>query len=209
MNKEAGNALLKILEEPVGPTIHLLISHESDSLLPTIKSRCQILKFLPVSKKLIEDLLKKKVNQDQAEEMKNLAMGRPGLAWRFMQEQELVKNYNQESEAFLHLISQNIAYRLEAINSALGQEYSYNQLAKKALGLLNNWQRVLRDLILVKNNNKNWVVNAGLFNQLEKIGQKFSLANLLKMQFSLKEARQNIKLNVNPKLVLENFIINI
>ena len=45
LNKSSSNALLKLLEEPPKNTIFLLISHQPNILLPTIKSRCQKLSF--------------------------------------------------------------------------------------------------------------------------------------------------------------------
>lgn len=45
MNVNAANALLKTLEEPPQNALLFLISHRADTLLPTIKSRCQIWKF--------------------------------------------------------------------------------------------------------------------------------------------------------------------
>lgn len=41
MNVQAANALLKILEEPPQAVVFLLVSHNRDRLLPTIKSRCR------------------------------------------------------------------------------------------------------------------------------------------------------------------------
>ena len=45
LNKEASNALLKMLEEPPPNTLFLLISHAPGRLLPTIRSRCRLLHF--------------------------------------------------------------------------------------------------------------------------------------------------------------------
>ena len=44
----APNTLLKVLEEPPAGNYFLLVSHASDRLLPTIKSRCQLLRFEPL-----------------------------------------------------------------------------------------------------------------------------------------------------------------
>jgi DNA polymerase-3 subunit delta' len=41
LNRNAGNALLKVLEEPPSSTLFLLVSHEAMRLLPTLRSRCQ------------------------------------------------------------------------------------------------------------------------------------------------------------------------
>lgn len=46
MNKEAQSCFLKTLEEPKGQTLIILISSRPDMLLPTIFSRCQLIKFL-------------------------------------------------------------------------------------------------------------------------------------------------------------------
>lgn len=45
MNQAAANALLKALEEPVGSTVYLMLSNAPRRLLPTIRSRCQVLDF--------------------------------------------------------------------------------------------------------------------------------------------------------------------
>ena len=49
MNRNAANALLKILEEPPHDAVILLISHQPAQLLPTIRSRCRELRLAPVS----------------------------------------------------------------------------------------------------------------------------------------------------------------
>lgn len=75
MNAEAQNCFLKTLEEPKGETLLMLISSKPELLLPTIYSRCQILKFFgkPAenldNKKILEDILKV-AGKDLAEKFK-------------------------------------------------------------------------------------------------------------------------------------------
>jgi len=57
LNQEASNCLLKTLEEPAARTIMILITPNRDALLPTIQSRCQVLKFLPIIKERIYEYL--------------------------------------------------------------------------------------------------------------------------------------------------------
>jgi DNA polymerase-3 subunit delta' len=57
MNEEAANALLKTLEEPPPHSILILISAGVDHLLPTIRSRCQVLSFQPLAPAEISQLL--------------------------------------------------------------------------------------------------------------------------------------------------------
>src|SRR5260370_14475995 len=57
MNDQASNALLKTLEEPP-PTSHLILTTSNPtSLLPTIRSRCQIIRFAPILREAIETFL--------------------------------------------------------------------------------------------------------------------------------------------------------
>ena len=49
MNTNAANALLKNLEEPPARSIFILVAHSAGRLLPTIRSRCQIVRLQPLS----------------------------------------------------------------------------------------------------------------------------------------------------------------
>lgn len=62
MSKESANAMLKTLEEPPSGTVMLLIAERIHAVLPTIISRCQILRFSYLSPELISDQLSKKYN---------------------------------------------------------------------------------------------------------------------------------------------------
>ena len=57
MNRNAANAVLKLLEEPPHNTLFLLISHGMGGLLPTIRSRCQIVRFSPLEFPDVEQIL--------------------------------------------------------------------------------------------------------------------------------------------------------
>ncbi|HLJ21615.1 MAG TPA: DNA polymerase III subunit delta' [Stellaceae bacterium] len=57
MNRNAANAVLKILEEPPERAILILVSDNPGRLLPTIRSRCRRLALRPLSNALVADLL--------------------------------------------------------------------------------------------------------------------------------------------------------
>ncbi|HDL74859.1 MAG TPA: DNA polymerase III subunit delta', partial [bacterium] len=68
LNRQAQSALLKLLEEPKGKTIFILITEYPEMLLDTILSRCEILKFYLVSDKEIKDYLKNQKIPEKAQE---------------------------------------------------------------------------------------------------------------------------------------------
>ncbi|MFN7973764.1 MAG: DNA polymerase III subunit [Acidobacteriota bacterium] len=57
MNEEAGNALLKTLEEPPPGTYLVLTTARPDVLLPTIRSRCRIVRFQPLPRREVASIL--------------------------------------------------------------------------------------------------------------------------------------------------------
>ena len=57
MNTEAENCLLKTLEEPPAASVLILITSNAQALLPTTRSRCQILQFHPMSTQELADIL--------------------------------------------------------------------------------------------------------------------------------------------------------
>jgi DNA polymerase-3 subunit delta' len=57
MNRNAANAVLKILEEPPDRAILILVSDNPGRLLPTIRSRCRRLSLRPLSDGLVTELL--------------------------------------------------------------------------------------------------------------------------------------------------------
>ena len=77
MREEAGNALLKLLEEPPKHNIFLLTVIESQKLLPTIVSRCCHLRFQPLEDEWIEQYLEDTydMDADRAHEVARLAEG--------------------------------------------------------------------------------------------------------------------------------------
>lgn len=90
LNQEASNALLKVLEEPPGKTIIFFITHLEKVLLPTIISRCQLIRFKPLKKSEIIDYLveEKRIKKETAKTAAKFANGSLGLAL------ELANNFN-------------------------------------------------------------------------------------------------------------------
>lgn len=86
MEREGANALLKNLEEPPAGTLFLLVSHAPGRLLPTIRSRCRLLRFGPLGAADMRAVLRAALPTADAAEIDALAAiggGAPGTALRF------------------------------------------------------------------------------------------------------------------------------
>ncbi|HQV02715.1 MULTISPECIES: AAA family ATPase [unclassified Novosphingobium] len=93
LERNAANALLKALEEPPVGTFFLLVTHRPGRLLPTIRSRCRVLRFAPLENAAIDRILCDIAPQaDAAARAAAVAAaeGSPGAALEFV-EQDLGK----------------------------------------------------------------------------------------------------------------------
>jgi DNA polymerase-3 subunit delta' len=87
LERGGANALLKSLEEPPIGTFFFLVSHASDRLLPTIRSRCQILRFEALSDADMAHVLHRaapEVGTDELQALIRLGNGAPGQALDFL-----------------------------------------------------------------------------------------------------------------------------
>ncbi len=87
LERGGANALLKSLEEPPVGTYFLLVSHASDRLLPTVRSRCQLLRFDPLSDDAMAAALREiapETSQADIGALVRAGNGAPGQALDFM-----------------------------------------------------------------------------------------------------------------------------
>ncbi|WP_374588076.1 DNA polymerase III subunit delta' [Novosphingobium sp.] len=87
LERNAANALLKALEEPPAGTYFLLVTHRPGRLLPTIRSRCRVLRFNPLDHAAMERILRQSAPQAEAAARAAAiaaAEGSPGAALDFV-----------------------------------------------------------------------------------------------------------------------------
>jgi DNA polymerase-3 subunit delta' len=90
MNQASANAFLKTLEEPPGDTLIILITSMPQSLLPTIRSRCQEIRFQPLPRRVLTQALMQKrgLAEGDARFLAALAQGSMGRGLDMNAEQE-------------------------------------------------------------------------------------------------------------------------
>ena len=87
MTRDAANALLKTLEEPQGRTLLVLLTDQPFALLATIRSRCQVFQFSPLSEALVsQQLMQRGYLADVAADAAGMAQGSLGNAIRWLQD---------------------------------------------------------------------------------------------------------------------------
>lgn len=114
MNTEAANAFLKTLEEPFADINFFLITQSISSLLTTIASRVQFVRFNVVSNGKIEQaLIAKGIEAKLAKDYVSLARGCPGIAFEISSDKDLYAEIKEINKTVKYFISDFISERLK------------------------------------------------------------------------------------------------
>jgi DNA polymerase-3 subunit delta' len=203
-NPNAANAFLKTLEEPPGYVVILLTAADSDSVLPTINSRCRTVGLRPLPTAQIEEALMTRfgVAAGEANLLAHLADGRLGWAVAAHQTPEPL----QERQAQLAALQQALGGSLVA-RFALAEA-----LARKAdalPGLLRTWLSWWRDLALLAYGRRSddAISNIDQVEQLHQWATRWPRPQVLAALRQTEAALRQLAQNGNARLVLENVLL--
>lgn len=199
----AANALLKTLEEPASQVVIMLTAVEPSSLLPTIVSRCQILKLRPLANAEVLTVLQFhwQTEPSQAELLTQLSAGRLGWAVNALIDQEFLARRTQFLGDMLDLLRMHRAERL-GYAAELSRDTA---VLKEALVL---WLTVWRDLLLLMSGGQTKIVNLDWQEMLQKVANRSTIAQAKEMITRLQAAYNNLDRNVNPRLNLEVVLLH-
>jgi len=210
LSEEASNSLLKTLEEPYGNTIIILISSRPDLLLPTIVSRCQIIRFGLVPEKLIyKHLIDMNVNRDLAKDITALTQGKVGKAINLVNSPEYLEYYENKIDQFIEIMKVDLAESFRIISLMIPPKIKLQEITEELKAILLIWKSVIRDQLLLKINLNQLIVNKIRLEKLKKISQKYTFSKLTKLISDFDKTQLLLEKNINPKLLFENLVINI
>jgi len=207
LNKQAFNSFLKTLEEPSQRAIIILITQNISFFPKTILSRCQLVKFLPVATSEISKYLIKhfKLDEKKAQNLAHFSLGRPGIAINFFQEPNLLKDYQTEIQEFIEIIKGNLQRKFQIIGHLFSETKfleSIDIFQKKLL----IWSLIIRDLILIKTDSDNFMVNNFIKDNLIKLADKYSQQELITILSEINKTKKYLSQNINPRLAVENLM---
>ena len=190
LNQAASNALLKILEEPPENTLFILVTSQLQKLLPTIRSRCQLLELpAPSFEEARSFLMSKKITHD--ENLLSLAGGSP---FNVIKESE-----NQlERETVTKLLSQGHNIDITKVN--------YGILTHGLDWVLNLIQKWVFDLLLIFHAQQSYYFKNEEKNIQFQIKQ-MNLEALLSYINELNDLKKIASHPINQELQLQNIFI--
>ena len=201
MTTEAANSMLKTLEEPSGDTLFILLTPIYNALLPTIRSRCQLVRFSFVPQQVLQEGLTKQIGipESKAKWLALKSQGKPGKALRMANE---TKDSEDEMSWVLPILSQRD-------KGLLLQTFKRAEEMSKTEGSFDIILSWYRDLLLIKHGcSDNLLTHINEKKQLEQIAKSYSvieLENLITMALNMQNLIQR---NINSVLAMEVMMFN-
>lgn len=207
MNREAANALLKALEEPPPQTLFFLTAGQPGDLLPTVVSRCQNIRFNPVSEAGLEKALRERFRLDPtaATSIALLADGSfaRALALTGAGQSDKIPDMTTRRKWVLDELQQLPARKLPLVFAFA------EKLAADKAGLLQFLEIIksyLRDVLVYKYS-PDHIINTDMADQIRSAAAVDGAAALIAKMDAVTEVEKALTRNVNPRLWLESLAL--
>ena len=205
MTENAQNALLKTIEEPPEYAIFLLLACNTQSLLPTILSRCVVLDLKPVDRQLIKEYLMGllQIPDYMAEIAADFSGGNVGKAIKYASSED----FESKKEDIFHILRYIDDMEFHEIISGIKTITENKSSINDYIDLMMLW---FRDVLMLKATND---PNLLLFKDEYQIIKKQAnvrgydeIENIIK---SMEEAKTKLKANVNVDITIELMLLSI
>lgn len=202
---QAQNALLKTIEEPPEYAVIFLLTENAESLLPTIMSRCVMLKLRNIRTTLIRKYLMEQMHipDYQAEICAAFAQGNMGRAIMLATSE----HFNEIKEEALQLLRYIDDMEITEIVSAIKKINTYKMDVTDYLDIIMIWYR---DILIYKaTKDVNGLVFADQLKYIKERAKKSSYEGIEIIIQSLEKAKTRLRANVNFDLVMELLLLTI
>ena len=204
MTVEAQNALLKTLEEPPKYAIIILITNNKESLLDTIKSRCEIIKFTPIPLVEVADYLTQTgVDKNRASLLANFSRGSMQKAIE-LSESEDFHIMRDEVQKYVETFLTGSMLDIMDIQSSIEK---YKDNITNVLDLLVNY---FRDIMMVKENvDSSMIINLDRLVFIKNMSTKITYSQLSKIIDIIEETKNKLRSNCNFNISIQVMTLNI
>ncbi|MBN18353.1 MAG: hypothetical protein CL758_02580 [Chloroflexi bacterium] len=205
---EASNALLKLLEEPPQQVVFILLTIDNELILPTVLSRCKQIVLRPIQNNLVEEYLLNNydISADQASGLSRASKGLLGWAIRAYYDSNIIIERDQILDKLQKLIFADDIDRFEYAKE-LSNRFVKNK--NDVYSDLELWVELWRDILYIKLNVPELIVNTSRKKSLYKVSQLMSNYSIVNLLRKIEETESNLKININPRLIFESLMLDI
>jgi DNA polymerase-3 subunit delta' len=205
----AQNALLKTLEEAPAHVILILTADTPEQLLPTIVSRCEVLRLRALPVETVEASLRERgADETTARLLAHISGGRPGYALRLMDDKETMKVRAQRLEDLQSLLRSSrrarFAYAEKLTERKKKEAVSEERFRETLLIWLSFW----RDVMLKASGTNAPLTNVDCLAEIEALAGKLSLDDARRLVQAAEGTIDKLERNVNARLLAEVLLLD-
>ncbi|HUG33422.1 MAG TPA: DNA polymerase III subunit delta' [Anaerolineales bacterium] len=202
-NDNAANALLKTLEEAPSYAVLILTADNPEQLLPTIVSRCEVLRLRPLRVDEVQKELETRgLETGRAKLIAHISGGRMGYAIRLIENDTLLEKREERLNDLLTLVA---ASRVEKFKYA-------DQLSKDKDAMrqtITFWLSYWRDVLLRAAQAETRLVNVDRNVEIEDLADRLDLSSACRAVRRLEASLDQMDRNVNPRLLAEVLLMDL
>ena len=205
MSVQAQNALLKTLEEPPEYAVIFLLTENADSLLPTIRSRCVMLKLRNIKDKLVKKYLMEQLQVPDYQALVCAAFAQGNIGRAIMLAKS--EHFNELKEEAIQLLKYLDEMELHEIVSAIKEINKYKLEVTDYLDIFSIWYR---DVLLYKATKD--VERLVFGDQVKFIKEKAARSSYEGIEIvleAIEKAKARLRANVNFDIVMELLLLTI
>lgn len=205
MTQQAQNALLKTIEEPPAYAVIILLTENAQKLLPTICSRCVMLKLRNIKDQLVKKYLMEnmQIPDYKADVCTAFAQGNIGRAILLANSE----HFNEIKEEAIQLLKNIDTMDLSDMIEAVKRCSQYKIDVDDYLDVLAIWYR---DVLIYKaTQNVDRVIFSEQLNYIKERATKSSYEGIENIIKAIENAKARLRANVNFDLVMELLLLTI
>ncbi len=205
MSVQAQNALLKTIEEPPEYAVIMLLTENAETLLPTIRSRCVMMKLRNIKDQLVKKYLMEQleVPDYKADVCVAFAQGNMGKAIMLANSE----HFNEIKEEAVHLLRNINDMSVSEVMEAVKRCMTYKLEINDYLDIIAIWYR---DVLIYKaTKSVDRVVFSDQMKYIRERASKSSYEGIENILDALEKAKARMKANVNFELVIELLLLTI
>lgn len=201
MNGASANALLKSLEEPPPRTVFVLLTDQPGRLLPTVISRCQQVRFLPIDAEVIAARIGADSDLPPAEARLIAALS--GGSMRNA-EKMVDPAWRRHRLAVLGVMAAVDALPPGLLLAMGGHLAEAHVPVAETLSIIETW---LRDVLVTATTGSDRLINVDLSDKIQYSARRTATGTILGRVRALEQARRRLDGNANVKLTMEHLLL--
>lgn len=203
---DAQEALLKTIEEPPAFMVLFLIAADLEAILPTIRSRCELLELGATPLHEIEEFLRSRdVPPEIAEAAAAFSSGAPGWAIRASAEPELIEERGSIVEQAAAWIDSS---DFDRIATAFAMSDVLTKQRAESLAVIEASAGLWRDSMLIRSGNSDRIVFRAHSDLTDRLAGSHDITELLGALSAVWTCLEDLRINVRPRLALESMVLS-